>query len=320
MRSWVWRRLAEQFKQTSLLEMAAADGLRIKDRPVRAMVLASLAGQGMRMGMPDGKGYYKEALKQAAALDDPVSIQMLQGECAARLLGSSSAALLDQAWQVEAGKGARFKALNLAAKEHLVRQPERGKQLWHAALREAMDLELADERARAVSSLAQSMAALDRAEAKRALDTGPRGDITLRSEAASALILTAAGRDLSGALTEAQGIEDLSLRIGAMARMADILRRDEPKQARMVYVRILELASELGADLVPAPILARAVLETGPNKADSLAIEMNDSLHQAEYFYNLAKILTKKNIPDDGRKYLQLCLTTINSAVTKQNT
>ena len=317
-RTWIWRSLAGQFKQPDLLELAARESTGIIKPARRAMVLALLAGESIGIGADGGEGLFQEALKQAAALPDTARIHFVQGECVAQLVGQTSAAQLKQVWKLDPGAGARFKALNLATKELLILQPARGKQLWQAALREALDLSLADERARAISSLVASMAALDPAEAARAWRAGPKGDLVLDSEAASALILVAAGRDLEEALAKAETIQDLSLRIGAMARMADILRRKKPKLARGVYVKILELASELGLDLVPPQILARAVVETDPQQAKRLSDQMTLPLRAAEYLYNLAKIFTKKNRPSEARKYLQICLTTVNSAVTKQ--
>ena len=316
-RTWVWRRLAGQFRQPDLLETASRESADIKDRAVRAMVLARIAGQSIRMGAPNGQAIFGEALKQAAGLDDPRRTHMLQGECAAQIIGKAHSGLVDWIWQVPSGGGARFKALNLAIPGLLVRHPERGKQLWQAGLREAMDIELDAERARAVSSLVYSMAALSPAEARRALQSGPEGDMVLRSEAAGFLILAEAGRDMAGALAQIEDIEDLSLRIGSMARLADILRRDEPKLARGVYARILELAKKLGLDLVPAPILARAAAETGPTGAIKLAGRIILPLHRADYLFNLAKILMKKNRHLEGRKYLEICLTTIKYAATK---
>jgi hypothetical protein len=314
-RSWVNRLLARELQNPAFLLQARKDAAQIKDPAVRAMVLSQIGGRLWRLKAQGGDHVFGEALKAAKLVKPSERARMVRGESAARFLAPTSPLMLSRVWELSPGKGARFKALHQAARSLLATEPSRGRQVWQAALTEASGLELNSERATALALLVRDMAALDPDEAVRALKAAPQGGgaALFRQEAEAALALAEAGRDIEMAVVKATRISDPVLSFITLARLALVQKRRDQAAGREVYAKMLDMANRLGYDLFPPEILARAAHMVRPGAARRLARRFKDKYLQARYLFNLAKIFTKNKNIVEGRKSLQISLTTLKS-------
>ena len=316
-RSWVRRKLGLQLLDAALLRAARKDAEKIAEPAIQALVLSQVAGGLWQLRAAGGDEVFGQALQKAHKIKDPQRARMVLGECAARFLAPTSPLMLSRVWDLTPGKGARFKALHQAAQSLLAMDPDRGRQVWEAALTEAAELELDGERDQALALLVRDLAALDPQEAERAYISFPGKEGLMSQEAQAYLALAGAGRNLARALYDAGRLQDYSLRFTTLARLAQVQYLRDRAQGRQVYTRLLSQVEELGFDLIPPEILATTAVVVLGEDSMGLSGRIPGNLGRGVYLFNLAKIFTKKERVVAGRKSLQISLTAIKSADTK---
>lgn len=317
-RTRAWRGLAELTRQPGDLERAAQADQQITDPGAGALSLARTAAQAYDWSPAQGLSLFKEAFAIAGKVASPRRRALLQAEVAAGLARLDPKAGFDLAKRIEPGNGVRFKPLHVVAQALLASNPTLGRQVMDAAIREAQSLPLSYERHRALAGLAADLALSDRPSARALLDQLPESEYLLRAEAEAAMVLARAAKDVNRAAKDAQGIGDNYVRLGVLARLADIAMPADPAMGRALYKRVLGEAARMGT-LLPGRALIRAWAALDAETAIRLAGEVSQPVARAQTLVILAKFLYERDNKAGAHWCLQLALETIKK-IKKQET
>lgn len=309
-RTRAWRGLAELTRQPQDLAQAALADQQITDPGAGALSLARTAAQAYDWSPAEGLRLFKQAFALAGKVASSKRRALLQAEVAAALARLDPKAGFDLAKRVEPGQGVRFKPLHVVAQALLASDPGLGRQVMDAAIREAQKLPLSYERHRALAALAADLALTDRLSAQALLAQLPASEYLLRAEAEAAMVLAQAAKDVNRAAKEARGIGDNYVRLGVLARLADIAMPTDPAMGRALYRRVLGQAARMGT-LLPGRALIRAWAALDAETAIRLAGEVSQPVARAQTLVILAKFLYERDNKAGAKWCLQLALETI---------
>lgn len=311
LRARAWRALAELTRQPSDLAKAVEAAGQVEDAGQGALCLAHTAGLAFSWNPQDGVELFARAFDLAGHAAPPKRAAFLQGEVAAALASLDPRAGFDLARRVQPGQGARFKALRIIARSLLASDPRLGRQVMDAAIREAAEVPLNYERNRALGLLAADLAQADPRAARAILEQVPASQYLLRGEAEAAMVLAQAGENVRRAALQAQGIGDNYVRLGVLARLADIATSAEPALARELYRQALSESARMGG-LLPRRALIRAWAALDAETAVRLAGEVSQPAARAQTYVILAKVLHERGNGAGAQWCLQVAVETIN--------
>ena len=309
-RARAWRGLAELTRQPKDLTMAAQADAQVAEPGAGALSLARTAGQAHGWSAAYGKRLFKQAFAMAAKAEPARRRALLQAEVAAEMARLDPRAGFDLAGKVEPGRGVRFKPLRIVARALLASGPVLGRQVMDAAIREANELSLNYERHRALSLLAADLAPYDPPAALALLSQVPEAEYLLRAGAEAAMVLAQAAKNFEQAAVLAQAIGDTYVRLGVLARLADIAMASDPVRARALYRRVLGDSARMGS-LLPRRALIRAWAALDAETAIRLAGEISQPAARTQTLVILAKFLYERGNQAGAQWCLQLALETI---------
>jgi hypothetical protein len=310
-RARAWRGLAELTRQPQDLSQAVQADLLISEPGAGAMSLTQTARQAYDWNPEQGLNLFRQAFDLAGKVASPKRRAILQAEVAEALARLDAKAGFDLARRVEPGQGVRFKPLHTVAKVLLASDPVLGRQVMDAAIRAAHKLPLSYERHRALASLAADLAPIDQPAAQALLEQLPKAEYLLRAEAEAAMVLAQAAKDVKQAAVLARAIGDGYVRMGVLARLADIAMPRDPAMGRSLYHEVLSEAARLGT-VLPGRALIRAWAALDAETAIRLAGEVSQPVARAQTFVILAKFLHGRGEKAGAGWSLQLALEAIN--------
>ncbi len=309
-RARAWRGLAELTRQPrDLTKAAEADGL-VAEPGAGALSLARTASQAFGWSAGNGKRLFDKAFAMAGKAEPARRRSLLQAEVAAEMARLDPRAGFDLARKVEPGHGVRFKPLRIVARALLASDPTLGRQVMDAAIREANELPLSYERHRALGVLAADLAQYDPPSATALLGQVPVAEYLLRAGAEAAMVLAQAAKKFDQAAILAQAIGDNFVRLGVLARLADIAMTSDPTRGRALYRRVLGDSARMGS-LLPRRSLIRAWAALDAETAIRLAGEISQPVARAQTLVILAKFLYERGNKAGAKWCLQLALETI---------
>jgi hypothetical protein len=309
-RARAWRGLAELTRQAQDLTMAARADELVAEPGAGALSLTHTAAQAYGWDADQGKQLFERAFAMASKAEPAKRRALLQAEVAADMARLDPRAGFDLARRVEPGQGVRFKPLRIVARALLASNPILGRQVMDAAIREASDLPLSYERHRAMGLLSADLAQYDPPAAMAILSQVPEAEYLLRAGAEAAMVLAQAAKNFDQAAVLAQAIGDNYVRLGVLARLADIAMASDPARGRALYQRVLGEAARMGS-LLPRRALIRAWAALDAETAIRLAGEISQPVARTQTLVILAKFLYERGNNAGAQWCLQLALETI---------
>lgn len=309
-RARAWRGLAELTRQPQDLSQAMRADLLISEPGAGALSLTQTAKQAYDWNPEQGLSLFRQAFDLAGKVASPKRRGILQAEVAEALARLDAKAGFDLARRVEPGQGVRFKPLHMVAKVLLASDPVLGRQVMDAAIRAAHKLPLSYERHRALASLAADLAPIDQPAAVALLEQLPKAEYLLRAGSEAAMVLAQVAKDVKLAAAQARAIGDGYVRMGVLARLADIAIPSDPAMGRSLYREVLGEAARLGT-VLPGRSLIRAWAALDAETAIRLAGEISQPAARAQTFVILAKFLHESGKKAGAEWSLQLALEAI---------
>jgi len=309
-RARAWRGLAELTRQPQdLSEAVRADQL-IAEPGTGALSLTQTARQAYDWNPEQGLRLFRQAFAMAGKVASSKRRALLQAEVAEALARLDAKAGFDLARKVDPEQGVRFKPLHTVAKVLLASDPILGRQVMDAAIREAQKLPLSYERHRALAGLAADLALTDQPAAMALLEQLPGSEYLLRADAEAAMVLAQAAKNVKLAAVAAQAIGDGYVRLGVLARLADIAMPIDPAMGRGLYRQVLSEAARMGT-ILPGRALIRAWAALDAETAIRLAGDVSQPVARAQTLVILAKFLHESGKKAGAEWSLQLALEAI---------
>lgn len=174
------------------------------------------------------------------------------------------------------------------------------------------------EKALALGRIVRAVSGVDPKFASEVLQSWPRGEFLVRTEAEAALALSMAGNDLAGAIAMAGRIRDQVVRLRTLARLAGASSYELQKAGQeRLPEKVLMESGNLG-ESETALLLIPSVAAISPARAVGLIQKINEPLNRAKGLIRLARILWHQGRDREAVSALNMALWEINCTKNQQ--